>query len=201
MPTHEFFRELHDLTPLISRSIPPTVLIESPEGIHQDWSTAYAECEFLLAINMNQATLGSLALDDLIHLQDYFKNRIELLIAQIRNLQSLFTPQQSVELLELRRHLEVRLGQFHSFSQHRPGLESEFLRPDISTCITSPPRTREIVAADDLQRDEHILSIWSYRARLADHIESPRADAVGRVHLDHMRIAHALLLNQLEPMA
>ena len=67
-----------------------------------------------LMLDVDEAALGRLTLDDGVHLEHDLHDGVELIIGEVGDLEGLLPVQQAVELLELGGDLEVRLGQLHA---------------------------------------------------------------------------------------
>ena len=108
----ELLRQRDYLAVGVGLGVPPAVLVQGAERVDEHRLPARPQRELLLAVDVDEAALASLALDNGIDLECGFEDGIELRLGEIGYLKCLLPVEEPVERLELGRDLEVWLGQF-----------------------------------------------------------------------------------------
>ncbi len=168
---YELLRQLcHFALPVLLR-IPPAVLVQGAEGVQDHEPALLVVTELLLSVAVDEPTFLGLFGDDAVDLQNGGLYFIVLGVAEAGHLLSFGIGEIHVVLLEFGGGLEERPGElfpiFHGVSLGEPQLFGR----DLSVLDTVHQRSRRIVPAYDLQRNQVVDCAAVDLAVVPDHLD------------------------------
>src|SRR5581483_7701574 len=197
---HHLLGQLHGLAfVLVELLVPPAVLVGRAEGVDDHERALVVHAELLLAVDVDEAARFGVARDALVDLEDGGLEVLELRLGEAAELERLALGEQAVGGLQLGGELDVRARELLAVLGGVPLGEAKLLGGGLAGLHAGVHGAREVVPADDLQRDEERDGLGRDLRRIMDDAQALDQHLVVVLEPEEVRV-EAERLRLLEPV-